>query len=624
MSALCAQLRPGPSRPLLCDPMRISTLRIENFRGIKAATVQFRRHNVLIGANNSGKTTVIEALALTFGRDRLVRPLTEHDFHGSNPGPEDRIRFVVTITGFEGDDPLLHGEWFRDGRGIPKWWNPLTGDVSPTRDDSDWQLACQIGYCARFDRPDLEIETVRYFHDDDSLGDVFVDEAVTPFPARLLRDVGFFLVPASRTWDRVMSFGSELFRRLVSSASAQPADAVVSERDRLRSPDLPLESDPHLASVVANIDHELAGYFTSKPSLRLRVTQTDSAGVLDAVVPHYAFDGTDIPLPARRHGSGLVSLQHLLLLLQFGRHRAESGEGFWLALEEPELHVPPPLQRRLVHRIQSLSTQTFVTTHSPTVGTLSDPRSVLVLKNYDGHVSAKRLADTVLGGDTPNAVRRLLQLHRQDTINALMHEVVLVPEGRIDHEWLGLLLMAVQTGEEWTDEWCRYGTTVCSVPTSDGAVVVTVERLASLHSRVIALVDGDRAGRDYASELEDAAAASAVICWPEAWTIEDVLCWIVDAEPGPVLDSVEATTGQRPSDMADLARRLKQKDRSAGGLKQDTVAYEAVAEAISLTAACRARARDVLNGLADVANDSPTSAFVRGSEGKVARWHFRP
>jgi hypothetical protein len=33
----------------------------------------------------------------------------------------------------------------------------------------------------------------------------------------------------------------------------------------------------------------------------------------------------------------------LLLLFQFGRQRAAAGDGFWMALEEPELHVPPPL-----------------------------------------------------------------------------------------------------------------------------------------------------------------------------------------------------------------------------------------------------------------------------------------
>ena len=44
--------------------MRVSSLKIENFRGIRDGFVRFNKHAVLIGDNNAGKTTLIEALAL--------------------------------------------------------------------------------------------------------------------------------------------------------------------------------------------------------------------------------------------------------------------------------------------------------------------------------------------------------------------------------------------------------------------------------------------------------------------------------------------------------------------------------------------------------------------------------
>src|SRR5262249_51902189 len=130
----------GSSRRCFREPlgkavMQITDLRIENFRGIRNGYVRFRPHTVFVGPNNCGKTTVIEALALLFGRDRLVRTLTEHDFYGSNPQPADRIRLIATIIDFEGDDPTDHTEWFRDDRAVPKWWDPLSGHASATRDD---------------------------------------------------------------------------------------------------------------------------------------------------------------------------------------------------------------------------------------------------------------------------------------------------------------------------------------------------------------------------------------------------------------------------------------------------------------------------------------------------------
>ncbi len=138
--------------------MRIAKLTIKNFRGIRSGKVQFRDHTVLIGPNNSGKTTIIEALALVLGRDRLVRNLTEHDFFGSNPQPADRIKIIATITGFEPNDFTAHPDWFREGRGVPKWFDPQTGDVIPEQTRDEQELACQIAFAARFDRESLEVE----------------------------------------------------------------------------------------------------------------------------------------------------------------------------------------------------------------------------------------------------------------------------------------------------------------------------------------------------------------------------------------------------------------------------------------------------------------------------------
>lgn len=582
--------------------MEIAELRIEGFRGINVGSIRFGPHTVLVGSNNCGKTTIIEAMALLFGRDRMVRSLTEHDFYGGCPEPADRIRLIATIVGFAGNEPVDHHEWFREDRAIVKWWDSSSGVVSPTRDQPDWQLACQIAFSARFDQPSLEVETLRYFYDDDDVIDPFVDEVVTPIPGRLIREVGFFLVPASRTWDRVISFGSELFRRVVASAAGQPADSVIGERDRLRAPQQPLEADPQLEPIVNRLNEELAGFFRSQPKLQLRVTATDSDGLLEAVVPHYRHDGTALGLPARRHGSGLISLQHLLLLLQFGRQRAAAGEGFWMALEEPELHVPPPLQRRLVHRIQALSTQTFVSTHSPMIAAISDPQAVSVLRNNNGHLSAAPLLAGPLPAATPNSVRKLFQLNRIETITALMHDAMLIPEGLIDYEWLKLLVRAVDLGQDWAPaNECRFGCHVGVIPTHDAAVEVTVAALSRLHPRIAALVDGDAAGVGYAAQLIAAASPPSIILrWPEGWAIENVLGWILEADaPGALAESAVGIDPV-PASVPDLVIRLASKDRAAHGLKQDQIAYEAVASAIGAQPACRERARSLLNAMADI------------------------
>jgi putative ATP-dependent endonuclease of OLD family len=63
--------------------MQISRLIVRNFRVIKAARIILPKHSVLIGDNNTGKTTLLEAIDLVLGPDRLNRfpPIDEHDFY---------------------------------------------------------------------------------------------------------------------------------------------------------------------------------------------------------------------------------------------------------------------------------------------------------------------------------------------------------------------------------------------------------------------------------------------------------------------------------------------------------------------------------------------------------------
>lgn len=594
-----------------CNLVQIAKLEIRNFRGIRQGSIRFSRHTVLVGPNNCGKTTVIEALALLFGRDRMVHQLTEHDFFGSNPQPADRIQLVATVIGFEGNEPSQHLDWFREDRGIVKWWNPTDGTVRPGRDDPMWQLACQVGFAARFDRPSLEVETLRYFHDDDAVGDVFAEESVTTFSARVIRDTGFFLVPAARTWDRTVSFGSELFRRVIASGDGQPSESVLSERDRLRAPQERLEQDERLAPIVNRLNQELRGFFHTAPTLHLRVTSTDSDGVLESVVSHYAHQGANLPLPARRHGSGLLSLQHLLLLLEFGRMRTEANEGFLMALEEPELHVPPPLQRRLVHRIQSLSRQTFVSTHSPMVAGLADPTGVTVMHNVQGVLNSVPLLAEALPAAAPNNLRKLFQVNRVETIAAVMHEFVLVPEGRTDFEWLGLLVRAVDLHQTWAaDDDCPFDSFVGVIPTHDGAVVSTVQALAALHPRVLALVDGDGAGVGYAATLVAAHAPNSgvIFRWANGQMLEDILGWIIEADAPACLAAIQLDPPA--ATVVELVTRLKSENRATHGIKKDTSSYEVIAGAIGATPACRARARLLLNAFTDLAKGIANPLFI--------------
>lgn len=596
--------------------MRVSNLKIENFRGVHSGFIRFGTHPVFVGDNNSGKTTIIEALALLLGRDRLVRELTEHDFYGSCPKPVDRIKLVATITDFPNDDPEHSSHWFRDGRAVVKWVDEVTGAVHPQRDNQAWKLCCQIAVQARFDDESLAVEMLRYFYDHDEPVDPFTEELPATVPVKLIQELSFYLVRASRTWDKVLSWGNELFKRTVLAAAAQPAAALLAERDRLRAPERPIDADPGIEPLIQSLNKELALSFPNAPKVQLRLTGTDSRAVMEAVSAHFAAtDGFSVP--AGRQGSGLVSMQGLLLLLELGRVRAAAGGEFVMALEEPEIHLPPPAQQHLVQRVQALSTQTFVTTHSPLVASMSDPTSVLVIKRRNGELSAEPFLEAPLPAAAPNWQRKFFQHSRVDVLSALMQPSLLIPEGRTEFQLLRCILRPLMMTAGWVDTMSRpFAVEVGVVPTEDAKVVETHRLLSRLHQRVSCLVDGDGEGLLYVGQLRNAASPPAsIIRWNDGAMVEDTVGWILLADEGAAVAKLADLSEVAPASAADVVTYLKSK-------KMDVIAYEHVAEAISITPACRSRVADLLDGLACAcAGSDATARFVRDADGV---WVFQP
>lgn len=370
------------------------------------------------------------------------------------------------------------------------------------------------------------------------------------------------------------------------------------------------------------MNDEIARLLGLNTSLQLRLTTTDSDGVLEAIVPHF-ITAHGHTVPSRRQGSGLISLQSLFLLLHFGQKRIEDGENFCMALEEPELHLPPAAQRRVLARLQSLSTQTIVSTHSPLVAGYCDANALLIVRNDGGDLSAMPMLERPLAQNAPNAIRKLFQLNRTEVASAMMSEFLLVPEGKLDFDWLGLLMRVVEMARD-AETPCDFGARVGVVPTGEARIRETCEVLGKAHPRICALVDGDDAGRRYARELvEGAGQVHKVLCWPAEWTMEDVVGWIIEADEAPVMERLNGELDEAPGDVVTLVARLKSEDRAAHGMKGDLVAYEIAANALADSVRCVRRVGTVLQAVAQACAGEDTPHFEEHPNGDGRTLVFR-
>ncbi len=351
--------------------MRICRLDINGFRGIKEGSVTFPEHALLLGPNNCGKTTVAEALALLFGRERAVtRQLSDWDFFGGTPKADTRFTLIGTVTDF-GDgtvtDPGQFPDWFCGERGAtPVWFREDTGEVLYAPDPPlGTKLAAQIALTGRYDEDACEFETVRYYYQGPC--DPFTDPHFA-VPLLRQREMGVFVLPCNREWQDALSFNSSTFLKVLREYGAVPGKSIDDLKQELRSPDAKIEDATPFTDIIQLAEQELRGFsfLAQTDKLAYRPTQLDSLAVMRSLVPHIMGDVIEY-LPVARQGSGLISLQTFLLLLAFADYNRRKGRNFVFIAEEPELHLHPSLHRRLATRIRGLSTQSIITTHSPNI-----------------------------------------------------------------------------------------------------------------------------------------------------------------------------------------------------------------------------------------------------------------
>jgi len=98
--------------------MRIESVRIENFRSFKDETVKLDNYNCLVGANGSGKSTVLNALNLFFRQYKDastdLSKLSENDFHHKDT--KNQIRITVIFCDLSDEAKQSLSAYVRQGK----------------------------------------------------------------------------------------------------------------------------------------------------------------------------------------------------------------------------------------------------------------------------------------------------------------------------------------------------------------------------------------------------------------------------------------------------------------------------------------------------------------------------
>lgn len=183
--------------------MNICKIDISNFRGIKNASILVSKNAVFVGDNNSGKSTLFEAVDLVMGPDRLSRSpvIDEHDFYAGEYLANDtpvQIKIEVTVIGLSEDQKIYFGNHI-------EWWDRckgalISGPPASSTDAESVEPALRLAFQGNYNLEDDDFEGQTYFAET-------LREGSTPelFRKKDKRNCGFLYLRTLRTGNRALS-----------------------------------------------------------------------------------------------------------------------------------------------------------------------------------------------------------------------------------------------------------------------------------------------------------------------------------------------------------------------------------------------------------------------------------
>lgn len=411
--------------------MKIARIKIWNFRGIKSAELLLPDHVVFVGDNNTGKSSVLEAIDLVLGPERLRRPppIDEHDFYAGDYIGTDEAPIAITVevvvVGLS-EQQILHF-----GNHI-EWWNTATetllSEPPPEETDKPEVIhALRLGFEGKYVAEDDDFSCETFFMSPEG-----EEGSRDPFRTSDKRLCGFLFLRTLRTGSRALSLerGSllDIILRLKELRLNMWEDVLGQLRDLAVAENKELGVTAILEEVQNSIRKFVPSEWAENPHVRvseltrehLRKTLTVFMGTGEISAA-----GTEYAAPFSHQGTGTINTLVLALLAMI----AELKQNVIFAMEEPEIAIPPHTQRRIVDSVRDMAAQSIFTSHSPYVLDEFPPDCLVILKREAGVLSATPA--TLPPAVKAKAYREQL---RTRFCECLLARKILIVEGRTEYD----------------------------------------------------------------------------------------------------------------------------------------------------------------------------------------------
>lgn len=336
--------------------MRLSNVAINNHSRIKDLDIEFRRHAVIVGANDVGKSSILRLLNLTLGASTagLYRALTPTDLRN----PEQPL--------------IVNAQWIdfseENRRSFP-------AEISIDQDHESEYLWVQMVVEADPDDPD-EITVRRWFP----------EAGHQRAPSREQLEVfGWRYLRATRSSAMIEGAHSPV-RTLMAAADLGPTEEGL--KSLLNQFNEQLSGNDSLAELLNRVANHLSRAMPknmTREDLAIRSVTDPSTDVLQNVSIFLNRGEEQVSLLEQSDG-----VRQLMSMTLFD---LAEGTANVLAIDEPELHLHPTSQRTVADLLSGEGNQKIIVTHSPYILHRFEPSEVIAI---DRHGVCRQIEETAL------------------------------------------------------------------------------------------------------------------------------------------------------------------------------------------------------------------------------------
>ncbi len=398
-------------------------------RGVKNLQIDLCPVSVLIGMNNSGKTSVLKAMQLALGD--YSRSLCEEDFHiGDDQKRCSEILVDVRIVA--ADAKGKRQKTFNDG------WTTEFGDKIQQETDGHQFVALRTRSGMNLTKGGYD--TARCTLDKWPVFAQWSSAQVKEkkMPTRL-DSIPFYAIDAQRDIHQELREKASFVGRVLGSVEYKDDEIKALEELIAGVNDQAVEKSSQLKGLKRHLD-QLNQSFQGAGQAEITPFPKKIRDLSKHFSVHFG-DTSSSTFSMEYHGMGTRSWASLLTVKAFidlatEKHKDDEKPFFpIMAAEEPEAHLHPNAQRTLYKQLSEAKGQVIVSTHSPYLAAMAETSSLRSLKRTGENVTSMCLSELT----NPEDQRRLEREIMHSRGEILFAKALVLCEGETEAQALPLL-----------------------------------------------------------------------------------------------------------------------------------------------------------------------------------------